>query len=114
MKVLRMIFLGDGCERLSGATFAFPGPQRSSRNEREGSTGANFDLRLTPGCLDVGRGGDLEDSRCSAVGGALLAVASGKLSILARHGRLVDKGLSLRGRFATKGGCGEREADVRA
>ena len=42
MTVLRIIFLGDGCERVSGATFAFPGPQRSSRNEREGSTGANL------------------------------------------------------------------------
>ena len=42
MTVLRIIFLGDACERLSGATFAFPGPQRSSRNEREGSTGANL------------------------------------------------------------------------
>ena len=67
MTVLRIIFLGDGCERVSGATFALPA-RIGTAAMREKGRPETFWFKAQVGFLYSLRWGGLRRLRCRVVG----------------------------------------------
>ena len=68
MTVLRIIFLGDGCERVSGATFALPARIGTAAMRERRVDRRHFGLRAQVGLLYSLRWGGLRRLRCRVVG----------------------------------------------